>query len=72
MAATTDACCICLIDGKLSPSIEWNGAPTCRKCLAEAIEENGSSCTPLCRGLAKREPQPAASPSLGISCATIQ
>jgi hypothetical protein len=73
MAATTENfCVICLIDNKLTPSIEWPGAPYCRECLAKAIEGNSSSRAPICRDIAKREPHPAPSPSLGVSSSMLQ
>ena len=73
MAVTTkDFCAICIIGGRLAPSIAWEGGPICRECLAEAIEENGSSHAPICRGITKREPQLAPIPSPGFSCTTLQ
>jgi hypothetical protein len=71
-ATSDDFCAICVLDGRCTRSIEWPGAPICRECLAKAIEENGSARAPICRDIAKRIPQPAPSPSLGIRCATLQ
>jgi hypothetical protein len=71
MAATTDYCAICVIDGKLMPSIAWEGAPICRECLADTMSKRAD--LPMCplSGPRSREPHPA-SPSPGISCSTLQ
>jgi hypothetical protein len=62
MAVTTkDFCAQCwTVDGKVTPSIAWEGAPICREHIADIM--------------AKREPQPVPSPTPGFTpgIATLQ
>jgi hypothetical protein len=70
MAVTTkDFCAQCLIDGKVTPSIAWEGAPICRHCLADAMSNRAH--LPKCplSDVRSRELQPVPSPSHGFATA---
>jgi hypothetical protein len=70
-ATPDDFCAICVIDDKLTPSIEWPGGPICRQCLAEAISNRAS--LPKCplSDLQACVP-PAPRPSPGLVNTTLQ
>jgi hypothetical protein len=70
MAATTDFCVFCVIEGKLTPSIAWEGAPVCRECLADTMTNPHLPRCPL-SALQSCEPQLVPSPSPGLSCTTL-
>jgi hypothetical protein len=75
MGATAEHfCAFCMIDGKLTPSITWEGAPICGGCLADAMSNRVH--LPRCplSDVRSRELQPAPSPSPGLpaAVATLQ